>query len=501
MTNQSLTLLVYRARKGDEDAINQLIKLVEKRGKSIALEYTDYDDFKAQDILQNAYIRAFENLGSLKDPEKFEHWFYVIVHNQGKNAATPSKIDESSSNFSELGEEDMDFEEIAPGDYIPFQPKENFDQSELKKGIRNLLESLSKDQRIAVKAFFFDGLNMREIADTLGVGESTVRMRIKSAKSKMAGYIDEMERKGMPLFGAVPASVFSWFFEEELQNVVVAAPDIHAIMEAAGFGKTAAKVSTATEAEKVETTVSSTAAKKTGVGFLKTGIGKVVVGLAIIGTVGTVIAVNANGKTDNTEAGSQNNYSESFETEEEADWKREMKYAVNTSHDEEGYEYYYLYDVDKDGIPELFIGNASGYYGVFGYEAETVETTGYKDYGSRAVMNYTGTTFYVKDGTNEIYMVCFRNDAESELGGIYVFSVNESHVETIAFGYNSEYYNGTMVNNYQWNEDIVTSSEFYDNVLKYLSEDMKPVFTVTLNDPNGCSGYDAKTAIRIIDEW
>ena len=209
---------VVNARNGDEHAIRQLMDSVSKKGKYIALEYV-HDDAKAEDILQETFIKAFSSLDQLKDPDKFEPWFFTILNRLAINATNQKMIDKNSTNFSAYDSEDMNYEDSLTKDYVEFQPEENFDYSELKQGIQNIMEELPEAQRMAVYAYFFEGLNMREIADLYDVGESTIRARINAAKTKMHDMIKSLEAKGMPLFGAAPASVFQWYANGEASHI------------------------------------------------------------------------------------------------------------------------------------------------------------------------------------------------------------------------------------------------------------------------------------------
>ena len=219
---------VVNARNGDEHAIRQLMDSVSKKGKYIALEYV-HDDAKAEDILQETFIKAFSSLDQLKDPDKFEPWFFTILNRLAINATNQKMIDKNSTNFSAYDSEDMNYEDSLTKDYVEFQPEENFDYSELKQGIQNIMEELPEAQRMAVYAYFFEGLNMREIPDLYDVGESTIRARINAAKTKMHDMIKSLEAKGMPLFGAAPASVFQWYANGECGHMITNVSSISSI--------------------------------------------------------------------------------------------------------------------------------------------------------------------------------------------------------------------------------------------------------------------------------
>ena len=330
---------VVNARNGDEHAIRQLMDSVSKKGKYIALEYV-HDDAKAEDILQETFIKAFSSLDQLKDPDKFEPWFFTILNRLAINATNQKMIDKNSTNFSAYDSEDMNYEDSLTKDYVEFQPEENFDYSELKQGIQNIMEELPEAQRMAVYAYFFEGLNMREIADLYDVGESTIRARINAAKTKMHDMIKSLEAKGMPLFGAAPASVFQWYANGEVSQITVNKLSGPAIVQTIFKG---AEVATKKGA--------AVAAKTTAGGIGKAITTKTIVialaTVATIGTTGTIIYQKSNQSSQPEQVVT------TIEPTEEFNWKEAYKEALNDI-EKEGYVYYILLDIDEDGVPEIY---------------------------------------------------------------------------------------------------------------------------------------------------
>ena len=211
--------LISQAQQNDEQAISQLMGMVGQKSKFIALSYVNNDDSKADDIVQESYIKAFSSLDKLEDPNKFESWFYRILNNTAKDKIK-RKLDKESSYFSELDYEDSNFEESIDGDYIEFQPKESFDYSELKNGMKEVLDELPLSQKEAVYMYYFEGLNAREIGDIFEVSEDTIRGRIRYAISKMKVKIEEMEKQGKALRGVAPIPFLLWTLKTESGSVI-----------------------------------------------------------------------------------------------------------------------------------------------------------------------------------------------------------------------------------------------------------------------------------------
>ena len=70
--------LIVRARKKDNEAIAEIIQLSERKAYFIAYKVVN-NEATAKDIVQEAYIQAFQKLDQLSDDSKFESWFNQIV--------------------------------------------------------------------------------------------------------------------------------------------------------------------------------------------------------------------------------------------------------------------------------------------------------------------------------------------------------------------------------------------------------------------------------------
>lgn len=76
--------LVTAAKAGDQEAITLLYERTSNKAYYLSFQLVKDED-TAQDILQDAYIKAFGSLDMLSDPEKFQGWLDTIVVNKSKN--------------------------------------------------------------------------------------------------------------------------------------------------------------------------------------------------------------------------------------------------------------------------------------------------------------------------------------------------------------------------------------------------------------------------------
>lgn len=202
MSNINYAQLVAAARAGDQNAISDLYNSTYQRAYGIARQYVK-DEENALDVLQTAYVKAFENLDKLQSPDKFDKWINQIVANGSKDFLKRK----TAILFSQMGETDdepIDFED----DRTEYQPAEAVDYNETKRLVRGILDSLSDEQRLVTLMFYFESLSVKEIAGQLGCSENTIKSRLNYARQKIKTEVLVLEKKGTKLYGLAPIPFF-----------------------------------------------------------------------------------------------------------------------------------------------------------------------------------------------------------------------------------------------------------------------------------------------------
>lgn len=173
------------------NSVYQAVKLVIKN-----------DEDSVLDIVQDTYIRGFRYLQQLDKPENFRAWIKRIGVNTAKNYLKKKK----PILFSELNPEE---DEEAPllqfeDDRVENLPEVQMDQQETARLIREILDSLSDEQRIAMTMFYFNELSVREIAEELGCSENTIKSRLNYGRQKVKAKVEELAKRGTKLYSLAP---------------------------------------------------------------------------------------------------------------------------------------------------------------------------------------------------------------------------------------------------------------------------------------------------------
>ena len=186
--------LIRRAMKGDEDAFREIYEKTYKFNYYVTRKYMK-TDASAEDVLQEAYIKIWTHLPGLQNPEGYVNWSRRIVANTALNELrkTEPMLFSEMSNEGEDGSE-MEFQ--VEDTYLPNQPELNFTEKEEHEIIRSMVESLSDEQRLCIMMYYMEEIPVREIAETLGVSEGTVKSRLNYGRQNIKAKAEELEKKG-----------------------------------------------------------------------------------------------------------------------------------------------------------------------------------------------------------------------------------------------------------------------------------------------------------------
>jgi len=167
--------LIQNYLSGDDiSSFNQLVKRWEKPLFNFIYRYIG-DMEIAKDIAQKVFIKIYQNLRKLKEPDKFSSWCYSIAsnlckdeikHQKRKNSIFIESIDDKNENTYPIPKE-------------PLNNPDNFvNQLQLQQLLNQALQSIPEEQRVVIIMKEYQGLKFIEIAEVLGEPINTVKSRM-----------------------------------------------------------------------------------------------------------------------------------------------------------------------------------------------------------------------------------------------------------------------------------------------------------------------------------
>ncbi len=180
--------LVARVQKGDKRAFDMLVLKYQYKVQAIVSRYIkDIDE--AQDVVQEAFIKAYRALGSFRGESQFYTWLYRIAVNSAKNylvarnrrpPATDVDVEDAESYGGSESLKDLD------------TPENLFLRDELERVVDAAIQDLPEDLRSALTLREFEGLSYEDIATVMECPVGTVRSRIFRAREAIDNQVKKM---------------------------------------------------------------------------------------------------------------------------------------------------------------------------------------------------------------------------------------------------------------------------------------------------------------------
>jgi RNA polymerase sigma-70 factor, ECF subfamily len=171
------TLLVERVLRGDAEAYGGLVTRHMQRAFAIAFRVVEHRQ-DAEDVVQDAFVRALERLETLERGRPFRPWFHRIVVNHALNLRRSRKV-----RTTEAIPEDSASRERTPEDAAA--------QAELRDRLRAALDDLPEQQRAIVLLADVEDMTSAEIGTVLDMPDGTVRWHLHQARRALRAVLGE----------------------------------------------------------------------------------------------------------------------------------------------------------------------------------------------------------------------------------------------------------------------------------------------------------------------
>src|ERR1044071_6796306 len=191
-------VLVDKVRSGDTRAFSELVRRYEGKIFRLAQHITQNRE-DAEDVLQEAFMKAYEHLDQFKGDSKFYTWIVRIAVNQALMKLRRRKTDKSVSLDEEIDTgEDTIVREIAAWDE---DPEQRFSREELGEILDSAVESLEPPYRSVFVLRDIEEMSTEETAEALGLSVPAVKSRLLRARLQLREKLTRFfKRKGDDAF-------------------------------------------------------------------------------------------------------------------------------------------------------------------------------------------------------------------------------------------------------------------------------------------------------------
>jgi RNA polymerase sigma-70 factor (ECF subfamily) len=169
--------LVRATLAGDERAFGHLVRRYLRRAMAVAMEYTRTRE-DAEDVVQDTFTRVLDRLDRFDADRPFAPWFFTILRNTARNAATRADLRAHDELATEHPASQPD-------------PLETTERRELSRRLDQAIAQLPAMQQTCFRLCLVEGLSSAEAAAATGLAESTVRVHVFRARQALQERLSE----------------------------------------------------------------------------------------------------------------------------------------------------------------------------------------------------------------------------------------------------------------------------------------------------------------------
>lgn len=176
---RTMELEVKKAQRGDLDAFVRLIRNLEPQLYGLARSILRRDEDCA-DAMQEATLKAYKSLTSLRKPEFFKTWIIRILINECNQLLRNRK-------------RTMVMDEVPEASHPATSYYGDYQKIDLEEAVNRLDETL----RIVIHLFYYQDLPIRQISEVLGISEGAVRARLHRARGILADWMKNRKEEDL----------------------------------------------------------------------------------------------------------------------------------------------------------------------------------------------------------------------------------------------------------------------------------------------------------------
>jgi RNA polymerase sigma-70 factor (ECF subfamily) len=161
--------------EGNTSKFSYFIEKYKDMAFSIAFRIVDNKE-DAEEIVQDAFFKAFRSLDKFRKDSKFSTWFYRIVVNSSLSRARSKRPESSSIDENDIADVAVESVESA---------YRSLDLSDQKKFVHLALEQLSIEDRLLLTMYYLNENSIDEITEITDIIQDNVKMKLHRARNKM----------------------------------------------------------------------------------------------------------------------------------------------------------------------------------------------------------------------------------------------------------------------------------------------------------------------------
>ncbi|SDA26922.1 RNA polymerase sigma factor, sigma-70 family [Ruminococcus sp. YE71] len=198
MNKNDLITTVNNAKRGDKKAFETLYSEYYSNLYFFVLKNVKNKE-TAEDITQEAFLKAMKSLETLARPETFETWLHSIAYNK---CMDNFRAESRNACFETDEEKEQAIENSALNSPVML-PEDYAVNEDRKRELADLIDRLKPDMRSTLILYYYNDMSISEVASSLGMNENAAKQKLFQARKKLRAQIEKLYGKGAVL-AAVP---------------------------------------------------------------------------------------------------------------------------------------------------------------------------------------------------------------------------------------------------------------------------------------------------------
>lgn len=172
MENNKDQIYIDRVKAGDIDAYRYLVTKYKDMAFTIALKIME-DREEAQDVIQDSFIKAYQQLESYEGRAKFSTWLYTIIYRTALNRSKRNQVNDFS----------LELEEAIPD--FTISQHQQMEEKEQQETIKEAIAKLPQTEALLVTLFYINENTIKEIKEITGLSLSNIKIKLFRARKKL----------------------------------------------------------------------------------------------------------------------------------------------------------------------------------------------------------------------------------------------------------------------------------------------------------------------------
>ncbi len=173
MDKQTEYQVIDKVLDGDVQAFSVLINEYKDMVFTLSKKLLN-NNYDAEELAQDVFIKAFEKLSQFDKKSKFSTWLYTITYRTGLNILKKKKV-----KSEELIE---GYNEISSGDSNPLAI---ITKEETAQKVRNSIAKLKPEDRYIIQLYYYEEMSVKEIAQIIGHSETNVKSKLFRTRKRL----------------------------------------------------------------------------------------------------------------------------------------------------------------------------------------------------------------------------------------------------------------------------------------------------------------------------